>query len=145
MKKFFTEWGLEIFSILTVLVIPITNFLVFMTILVVTDLITGLMKAQKLAIADAKLQGLPKPAFFEDTMESNKLSRTLSKWVIYTLGLIIANGSTLYMFPEYEAAKIVLMGITFIEVKSLDENFKIILGYSIFGKLLGLLSRTQAK
>ena len=49
------------------------------------------------------------------------------------------------MFPEYEAAKIVLMGITFIEVKSLDENFKIILGYSIFGKLLGLLSRTQAK
>mgnify|MGYP003624950719 FL=1 len=145
MKKFFTEWGLEIVSILSVLVIPISNFLVFMTILVVTDLITGLMKAQKLAIADAKLQGLPKPAFFEDTMESNKLSRTLSKWVIYTLGLIIANGSTLYMFPEYEAAKIVLMGITFIEVKSLDENFKIILGYSIFGKLLGLLSRTQAK
>tara|TARA_R110000744_G_scaffold157_4_gene526 strand:+ start:857 stop:1294 length:438 start_codon:yes stop_codon:yes gene_type:complete len=145
MKKFFTEWGLEIVSILSVLVIPISNFLVFMTILVVTDLITGLMKAQKLAIANAKLQGLPKPAFFEDTMESNKLSRTLSKWVIYTLGLIIANGSTLYMFPEYEAAKIVLMGITFIEVKSLDENFKIILGYSIFGKLLGLLSRTQAK
>ena len=70
MKKFFTEWGLEIVSILSVLVIPISNFLVFMTILVVTDLITGLMKAQKLAIADAKLQGLPKPAFFEDTMES---------------------------------------------------------------------------
>lgn len=134
MKELISEWGLKALAIVGAFLAPLYIYILYVTLLVGADLITGLLKANKLKENEKS---------FWDTIESRKLFSTLSKWMLYILALLIGQGATQIFAPEVDLPKIILAGIAFIEVKSIDENMKQVLGYSLLGKVVKIFSRSK--
>lgn len=141
MKQFLSSWGMEITAIILTFVAPVQSYIGYCTVLVLVDLLTGLMKAKKLQ-PEKGLFPKYKP-YRPSYVKSRKAGKTISKWIIYTAGILVAHGATINFYPDYELAKAVAMAITFVEVKSIDENMEIVLGYSIFGKVISIFTRTE--
>jgi phage-related holin len=105
------------------------SFAMWFTIgLVLVDIITGVMKAGK-----------------EDvTKISSKVgfNKTFPKLIVYfsliVLGGILDLGAEHFNQPKV-FIKLVLIGVTWIEVRSVDENFKVMFGFSFIEKLLEAL------
>lgn len=134
MKEIITEWGLAGLAVVGAFFAPLYTYILYVSLLVVADLITGILKANK---------NKPKGQSIFDVIQSRKLFTSLAKWMAYTLGLLVGQGATDIFTPEVDVAKLVLAGIAFIEIKSIDENIKEILGYSILGKVVKIFSRTK--
>ena len=143
MKNFLSNWGLESVAVIAAFVAPVSSYIGYCSILVIADFIKGLMKAKKLK-PERTLFPRYKP-YRQSFFKSRKAGKTISKWIIYATGILVAHGATVNFYPNYELAKAVAMAITFVEVKSIDENMEIVLGYSIFGKLISVFSRKEDK
>lgn len=134
MRSIFDRWGLEILAMIGAFFAPIASFILYITLLVIADLITGLLKARKVNAGILQVS---------DYIKSDKLWKSVSKWLVYVLAIMVAHGAMVTFWPQIEIAKGVLMALTVIEIKSMDENMKVILGYSIFGKFLDLFARSK--
>lgn len=88
--------------------------------LVVLDTAFGIMRAGK---ADIK------------NIQSRKLFSIVTKMVAYMLLVCLAQLVS-FVEPQIPFVKLALFGIGFIEIKSIDENFKGIFGYSFIDKIL---------
>lgn len=137
MKNVIENWGLEILVAVGVFFTPLYAYIAYTSLLVIADLITGLMKAKKLA-GDITFR-----EFVVNKVESNKLWRSAGKWTIYILAIMIAHGGTVSMYPEFELAKVVMISVAVVEAKSIDENIKEVLGYSLLGKLISVFGREK--
>ena len=84
------------------------------------DFITGIMAAKK--------RGEP--------ISSKKMRPTVTKGIGYMVAILVAHVFQKNFLTDIEVLKIVAGLIAFIEVKSLDENFRDITGKSLFKQFL---------
>lgn len=103
---------------------PVTPWIIAIGLFVVADFITGMFAAKKKG----------------EKIHSNKMFKTIPKFVAYGLGIVVAHALTLLFFKDFPAVKLVSGLIAFIEVKSLDENIKVLTGHSLFGDLIKMLN-----
>jgi phage-related holin len=110
---------------------PILYAFILTTILVGADTITGVMKAGKESVKN---------------ISSKKMFAVCPKLSFYFLLIISAHSVQLYVEPQIPFTKLALIGISWIELKSIDENFNAIFGFSFMDKILeGLKSINQIK
>lgn len=100
---------------------PIWYSLIFVCILVISDTITGVMKAGKENVLD---------------VFSKKMFAFVPKAMIYLLFVIIAHLGSIVLDKSIPFVKLALFGISWIEIKSIDENFRSIWGFSFIDKIL---------
>lgn len=106
---------------LTAFFTPIYYDILFVCILVFADTTTGVMKAGKKDISN---------------IWSKKMFAFVPKLIFYFVLIISAQACLLYVEPKIPFTKLALVGVAFIEVKSIDENFKEIFGFSFINKVL---------
>lgn len=99
---------------------PIHYAFIFTIILVACDTVTGVMKAGKNDIRE---------------ITSKKAFPLVPKLIFYFL-LIIAAHAMSSIDEQIPFVKLALIGIGWIEVKSIDENFKELFGYSFIEKII---------
>jgi len=87
---------------------------------VVADFITGVMAAKKRG----------------EQILSKKMRPSVTKGIGYMVAILVALVFQNNFVPGFEVMKIVAGLIAFIEVKSLDENFRTITGKSLFKQFL---------
>lgn len=110
---------------------PILYAFILTIILVGADTITGVMKAGKKSVKD---------------ISSKKMFAFCPKISFYFLLIITAHSVQIYVEPQIPFTKLVLIGISWIELKSIDENFNAIFGFSFMDKILeGMKSINQIK
>lgn len=105
---------------------PTAVFLLIVGFFIVCDMITGIIAA------NAR----------KERIHSRKLSRTVSKFIAYSVGILVAHVVNKMFFPEFPAMQLMSGFIAFIEIKSIDENIKDITGYSLFK---GILDKLKSK
>ena len=127
MKDIINKWGIELLTLLGAFFIPITGVLLMVSAMVLLDFITGLMKVKKLG----------------QKRTSSGYKRTLLKWASYMLVVLIAHGIELSMQLPVDVSAIVLTGLCYVELKSIDENWEIVYGYSIFKRVINLIKPTK--
>lgn len=88
--------------------------------LVFLDTMFGIMRAGKEDIKNIK---------------SRRLFSVVTKMVAYILLICLAQVIS-FIEPQIPFVKLALFGVGFIEIKSIDENFKGIFGYSFIDKIL---------
>lgn len=88
--------------------------------LVVIDTAFGVMRAGKKSVKEIK---------------SKKMFPIVTKLIAYLLLVCIAHLGH-YIEPKMPFVKLALFGIAFIEIKSIDENFRGIFGFSFIDKIL---------
>ena len=108
-----------LFSIITFFA-PIYYAFILVIILVSVDTITGVMKAGKKSVKE---------------ITSKKMFAICPKLIFYFLLVISANAMGLWVEHEIPFVKLVLIGIAWIEIKSIDENFLAIFGFSFVDKI----------
>ena len=99
---------------------PIAKLMLAIGILVLADFVTGILAAKKRG----------------DIITSKKMRPTIMKGLGYMIAIIVGFVMQHFFIAEFEVAKIVAGLIAFIELKSLDENFKDITGKSLFTQFL---------
>jgi len=107
-------FGIALFSFFA----PIFYAFMLVTILVVADTITGVMRAGRKDV---------------EKISSKKMFAIVPKLIFYFLLVIVAHGITL-VEPQLPFVKFALIGISFIEIKSIDENFRGLFGFSFLDK-----------
>ena len=110
---------------------PIIYAFILTSILVTADTITGVMKAGKETVKN---------------ISSKKMFAVIPKLSFYFILIIIAHSVQIYVEPQVPFTKLVLIGISWIEIKSIDENFDVLFGFSFIDKVLeGIKSINQIK
>ena len=110
---------------------PIIYAFILTSILVTADTITGVMKAGKETVKN---------------ITSKKMFAVIPKLSFYFILIIIAHSVQIYVEPQVPFTKLVLIGISWIEIKSIDENFDVLFGFSFIDKVLeGVKSINQIK
>lgn len=110
---------------------PVTYAFIFICVLVLIDTITGIMKAGK---DDVK------------NITSRKGFSLVPKLIFYFLLVIVAHSCSVWVDPQVPFVKLVLIGIGWIEIKSIDENYKILAGHSFIDKVMeGIKGINQIK
>lgn len=100
---------------------PIYGALWLVLLLVATDTITGIMKAGKTSIKN---------------IQSKIAFRLVPKLIFYFLIIILAHCISLCIDNQIPWVKLGLVGIAWIEIKSIDENFAELFGFSFLDKCL---------
>lgn len=129
MEDFLNKWWAEICISIGTFFMPIWSLAAYCTLLIIADLITGIKAAKSR----------------KEPITSRAMSKTITKFFLYNLAILVGHGASVTFYPEVELGKVVLAAITLVELTSIDENYKDIFGYSLFGKLLDLLKRDQNK
>lgn len=78
-------------------------------------------------------------------IQSRKLARTVGKFLVYGLAILTAHVVSKFFFPSFPALQLIAGFITFVELKSIDENIKRFTGHSMFGALLDKLKPKKDK
>ena len=94
---------------------------------VAVDTITGVMAAGKDSVKDIK---------------SRRLFGLVPKITFYFLLVIVAHSAS-YIDNQIPFVKLAMFGIGFIEVKSIDENFEKLYGFSFVNKILDALKHLK--
>lgn len=124
-----TKTLIYILNLVVIWFAPIKGALVFAIILVAVDTITGIMKAGKKNVKD---------------IQSNKMFSIVPKTLFYAFLIIVCQALNNYVDNQIPWVKLSLIGISFIEIKSIDENFNDIFGFSFIDKvILGFKSLTK--
>ena len=110
--------------------LPITWALTSIIAVVVIDTITGVMKAGKSDV---------------DKVQSKRLGSIITKLIFYFSGVVLARICELFIDDQIPFVKLVLVAVMLIEVKSIDENFKAIYGYSFVDKVLKAFKKISRK
>ena len=109
---------------LTAFFIPIQPF-IWMTVgLVIADFISGIIASK-----------FPKDKTKKVEIQSSKLMRSVLKFTVYGLSIIIWHGISITFFPSIQLAYMAAAFICFTELQSIDENYKIIIGESLLTKM----------
>ena len=127
-------WGKALLLSVIVFFTPIIPMMVLVGCFIAADTITGVWGALK--------QG--------EKITSNKLSNLISKSFLYQgalmlafgLDVVLLGGGGIIIATDYILSKILLTAITFIEIKSIDENFEIITGTSLLSHLKQVVTRS---
>ncbi len=110
---------------------PMLYAFVLIIILVFVDTFTGIMKAGRKNVSN---------------ISSKKAFALIPKITFYCLLCIVAHATQLYVIPEVPFLKLSLIGISFIEIKSIDENFRALFGFSFIDKTIkGIRDINQIK
>ena len=116
-----------IFAVILSIFAPVIPLILTVLFLVVVDFILGVYRAYR---TDPK------------SVTSRKMSNTIGKILIY-ISTILA----LFLLEKYildsilPITKMVVALISFVEIKSIDESFKLLLGYSFYDKLIEVVKR----
>lgn len=111
---FLKYFGVALFSFFA----PIFYAFMLVSILVITDTITGVMRAGRKDV---------------EKISSKKMFAIVPKLIFYFLLVIVAHGIAL-VEPQIPFVKFALIGISFIEIKSIDENFRGLFGFSFLDR-----------
>lgn len=110
--------------------LPITWALTSIVAVVIIDTITGVMKAGKNKV---------------ERVQSKKLASVITKLIFYFSGVILGRIAELFIDNEIPFVKLVLVAVMIIEVKSIDENFKSVYGFSFVDKVLKVFKKFGRK
>lgn len=113
-------WGVAVVAVFA----PIRGILIASLVLVAGDLVTGIWAAIKK----------------KQPITSSGLRKTAAKALVYELAVILGYVAEKYLLPELPVTKLLGALIAATELKSIDENFKRILGRSIFGDIIARLA-----
>jgi len=108
---------------------PIKYAFILTGILVLIDTITGTMKAYHKKGAKG--------------VKSNKAFRLVPKSIFFALFIIAFHALEVYVDPTIPFVKLCLIGIAWIEVKSVDENFEAMYGYSFINKIMDGMAKLK--
>lgn len=126
------------FSIVLAFLIPIYGLILAVGCCIVADTIIGILRAKK-------LNGWK-------SVSSRRLSAIVSKMFLYEGALILFFFIDKFIIAEFTAmfieiplilTKILAATLCFIELKSIDENYKIIKGKSLWEEFKDLLARSK--
>jgi hypothetical protein len=116
----------SIFISLIAVIAPIKPLFLVTGFLIMVDFIFGIYKARKL----------------KEKITSRKMGNTISKLLLYNLAILSVFLLNKYIInTQLPLEKIVagLIGLT--EVKSLDESFKLLFGFSFYDKIIKIMKR----
>lgn len=113
-----------LFTYLVAFFAPINIWIALVGLFVFADFVTALLKAHKLG----------------EKISSKKMFTSIPKFIAYGTAVIIAHALFLTFFPEFPAVKLITGFIAYIELKSIDENFKAITGHSFFKSFIDKLN-----
>jgi phage-related holin len=120
MKETFQRYALPVAAYMISYFSPAFSMMMAIGFFIVMDFITGIMAAQKRG----------------EVISSKKMRPTITKGIGYMAAILVAHVFGKNFLPNFEVLKIVAGLIAFIEVKSLDENFRDITGKSLFKQFL---------
>lgn len=129
--RFLKRYLLDFIALFLAFMSPTVIIVWAMFAFVFADLITGIMKARK--IGD----------YSYASVSSRKMSHSVSKFIFYFFGILLAHVTNEVLELGMPAIKMVLGFIVVIELRSIDENMKVVLGYSIFGRMLDMIKRAD--
>lgn len=127
---------IQIGGILLAFVLPIRGLLLAIGLCIFLDTIFGVMKARKL----------------KQKISSRGLSKIISKMFLYQGTILLFFIIDIFVLGEFVAVfigiplfltKVIACVLIFIELKSMDENFKLIYGTSLWDKLKDMLARAK--
>lgn len=122
--NFFSNFLMSILTYLIAFFSPIKFVIVAVGFIVMFDFILGILNSYK----------NKKP------IKSNKMFRTIPKFIAYTIGVICAQIIALLFEIELPVVNMIAGFIAYIELKSIDEKIKGITGHSIFGAIIEKLN-----
>lgn len=125
------ELGLVVFTSLISFFAPTGQWILFIGFLVMMDMFSALIAAHKTG----------------KEIESRKMMRTILKFIAYGMAVMCAHYISALFFPTMPILQAISALIATIELKSIDENYKVIFGKSFFNTLISALDkqRTQPK
>jgi hypothetical protein len=132
----FKSKGLLLFQIVAAFILPIQPLLLLVGGAILFDTTTGLIKAYKT----------------KEKISSYKLSRVISKMLLYQLTLISVYSLDVFLVGEFVKSfisigffitKITAMFLVSIEVMSINENIKVIYGLNFFQLFKQMLGRVK--
>jgi hypothetical protein len=134
MGKYFNAFIMAIITFFS----PIAGLLLAVGAMIALDTILGVTKA-------IKLEGW-------ESVTSRRASVIISKFLLYQLTVItffiidynlINEFTKAHYQNDYLLTKFITLSLCFVEAKSIDENIKVIFGFSIWTNLKEVLTRTQ--
>lgn len=120
MKELFQKYALPVLAYFASYFTPAFPLMMAIGFFLVADFITGILAAQKRG----------------EVISSKKMRPTITKGIGYMMAILVAHVFQKNFLTGIEVLKIVAGLIAFIEVKSLDENFRAITGKSLFKQFL---------
>ena len=127
---------LVLIQVICAFLLPIKPLIILVGFLIILDTISGIWKAKKI----------------KEEITSRKLSRIISKMLLYQCGLITFFILEKYLFGEFIIAfssieflftKIVAVFFCCIELTSLNENIKVVYGQNFFQLFKSMLTRVM--
>jgi phage-related holin len=120
MKETIIKNGIATIAFLVSYFSPAFHLMLAIGFFIICDMVTGIMAAKKRG----------------EEITSKKMRPTVTKGIGYMIAILVAHVFEQHFIQGFEAMKIVAGLIAFIEVKSLDENFRVITGKSLFKQFL---------
>lgn len=120
MKELIEKYAAPVLFYILSYFAPVYPMMIVIGFFVLSDFGTGIMAAKKRG----------------EKILSDKMKDTAYKGCAYMIALLVSYVFQLVFMPNFEVLKIVSGLIAFIEVKSLDENFRDITGKSVFKQFL---------
>jgi hypothetical protein len=121
-------WLISILLSVLAALSPMVPLFVTATLLIVSDMVFAIYRAYK--------NGVP--------ITSRKLSQVLPKLILYNIGILLAFLVEKYVLVDtIPISKLALGVISMVELKSIDESFQSIFGYSLYAKLLAMIKRPE--
>jgi phage-related holin len=120
MREILQKYAMPVVAYFTSYFTPAFPMMMAIGFFIVMDFITGIMAASKRG----------------EVISSKKMRPTIMKGVGYMAAILVAHVFQKNFLTDIEVLKIVAGLIAFIEVKSLDENFRDITGKSLFRQFL---------
>lgn len=121
-------WLISILLSVLAALSPMVPLFVTATLLIISDMVFAIYRAYK----------------NEVPITSRKLSQVLPKLILYNIGILLAFLVEKYVLVDtIPISKLALGVISMVEMKSIDESFQSIFGYSLYSKLLAMIKRPE--
>ena len=121
-------WLISILLSVLAALSPMVPLFVTATLLIISDMVFAIYRAYR--------NGVP--------ITSRKLSQVLPKLILYNIGILLAFLVEKYVLVDtIPISKLALGVISMVELKSIDESFQSIFGYSLYAKLLAMIKRPE--
>jgi hypothetical protein len=126
-----------VLSILAAFILPVKPLLLTVGLCIAADTVMGLYRAKKK----------------KEKITSRKLSNVVSKMVLYQSAVLLFFILEKFLLGEFVIlfvsiplflTKLVAATLCFIEIKSIDESYTLINGYSLWSKFKALLARAKS-
>ena len=124
------QWIINLLLATWAVITPVFPLFVTIFILIICDFLFGLYRAWKT----------------KEEISSRKMSHTISKILLYELAILALFLIEKYVImEEIPLTKIVAGVIAMVELKSIDESFQKIFGFSIYNNLKDKLQRSMSE